>query len=289
VHCTHRGKGDPILFIHGMPTNSTLWDGVIEQLRSRHLCFTVDLPGMGKTPFVPYTANYLDLMAERIEKLRIQHKIIKWHVVGHDAGAAIAAHYAGRFSERVACLGLLSPAIFPDLKPFFLLSHLRKPIIGELLAPILNYAFWKVAMKRALEGATNQDQFQAFYRPFSGPSGAWRLMRLVRWGKPEEMLGNIPTVLASLTMPTLIFHGSRDVLPAAFAERAAALITGSSIVTLDSGHFLPLDRPTKIAAYLRSFFAKNSFTVRDSINTSENCNRMHMLKEPSLMLQAGNA
>ncbi len=48
VHCIHRGKGDAILFIHGMPTNRMLWDGIIQQLASHHRCFAVDLPGMEK-------------------------------------------------------------------------------------------------------------------------------------------------------------------------------------------------------------------------------------------------
>src|SRR5664279_3020320 len=75
VHCTQRGKGDAILFIHGMPTNSMLWDGVIQQLSSDHRCFAVDLPGMGETPFTSYGHDYLDRMAKQIESLRIQNGV----------------------------------------------------------------------------------------------------------------------------------------------------------------------------------------------------------------------
>ena len=250
-----------------MPTNCTLWDEIIAQLAAHHRCFAVDLPGMGKTPFLPYSSDYLDRMANQIEALRVRYGVKKWHVVGHDAGSAIAVHYAGRFSKHVGCLALLSPAIFPDLKPFFLLNHLRKPIVGEVLAPLLHLVFWQVAMRRALERAPNRGQFKKFYQQFSGPTGAWQLMRLVRWGKPEEMLGNIPAELAELPMPTLLFHGLRDVLPAAFAERAASLIRHSTVVTLDSGHFLPLDRPTDVAASLRSFFKQNQATMESPVRS----------------------
>ena len=259
MHCIHKGKGEAILFIHGMPTNRTLWDGIIHRLSTHFQCFAVDLPGMGNTPFTPYSRDYLHRMADRIELLRIQHGIRKWHVVGHDAGSAIAVEYAGRFPKHVGCLALLSPAIFPDLKPFFLLNPLRKPFLGEMLAPLLHFVFWKVAMRRALAGGS-RDTFKAIYKPFSGPTGAWQLMRLVRWGKPEEVLRDIPVVLSTLSMPTLLFHGSRDVLPAAFAERAATLIRHSSVVTLDSGHFLPIDRPEDVAVSLQRFFAANRAT-----------------------------
>lgn len=261
VHCIHQGKGDAILFIHGMPTNHMLWGGIIQELSSCHRCFAVDLPGMGETPFIPYSPGYLDRLAKQIELLRIQHGVKKWHVVGHDAGSAIAVQYATRFSPHVACLALMSPAIFPDLKPFYLLNALRKPLVGEVLAPVLHLLFWQIAMRRALVGESNGALLRTFYEPFSGFTGAWQLMRLVRWGKPQDMLGEIPTKLEALLMPTLLFHGSRDVLPASFAERAASLIPHSRVITLETGHFIPLDKPKDVAACLRSFFAENRATM----------------------------
>jgi pimeloyl-ACP methyl ester carboxylesterase len=161
----------------------------------------------------------------------------------------------------VLCLALMSPAIFPDLKPFYLLNALRKPLVGELLAPLLHLIFWRIAMRRALAGESNETLLRAFYEPFSGFTGSWQLMRLVRWGKPQTMLGEIPAKLAALLTPTLLFQGSRDVLPASFVERAASLIPRSRIVTLDTGHFIPLDKPKDVAACLQSFFAENSGTI----------------------------
>ena len=265
MHCTRQGKGDAILFIHGMPTNGMLWDGVIQQLSGHHQCFAIDLPGMGETPFLPYTHDYFDKLVKQIESLRVQHDVKRWHVVGHDAGSAVAVHYANRFSSEVACLALLSPAIFPDLKPFYLLNALRQPVVGEILAPLVHFVFWRIAMRRATGGPSKSAHLRAFLKPFSGPSGAWRLMRLVRWGKPEDLLGHFPTTLPTLPMPTLLIHGTRDVLPAAFAERAATLIPDSSLLTLDSGHFIPLDRPNEVAASLRSFFQENRTTMAPPI------------------------
>jgi pimeloyl-ACP methyl ester carboxylesterase len=257
VNCKLQGKGDAILFIHGIPTNHKLWDELIGQLSHNHRCFAVDLPGMGATPFAPYSSDYLDRMAIQIERLRIQHGVKKWHVVGHDAGSAIAVQYASRFGRNVACLVLLSPAIFPELKPFYLLNPLRKPLVGEVLAPFVHFVFWQIAMRRAIVGQANRVLLRAFRQPFSGLAGAWRFMRLVRWGRPEDLLGGIPAILAELPMPTLVLHGTRDVLPASFAERAASLISNSTLVTLDAGHFVPLERPNEVVTCLQSFFCEN--------------------------------
>ncbi len=113
-----KGSGPPVLFLHGMPTSSHLWDGVIERMFHQHACIAVDLPGLGRSPRTIHGFRKLDILATAIEKIRVSQNIAKWHVVGHDAGCAIAVHYAHRFQHRVERLALLTPSVFPDLKPF---------------------------------------------------------------------------------------------------------------------------------------------------------------------------
>jgi pimeloyl-ACP methyl ester carboxylesterase len=255
-----RGTGFPVLFIHGIPTSGQLWNGVIEKLGGQYACMAVDLPGLGRSPKAPYGPGQLEALAEQIEQIRIENNIDKWHVVGHDAGSAIAVHYAYRFAQRVDHLALLSPAVFPELKPFHLFRIMRKPVIGELLAPIVNSIFWNVAMRSAVqdrEGLT--DTVKDFHAPFSGPLGAWRMMAMLRWGNPEEVLAAIPEMLPQLAIPTLIFQGSHDkAVPEVFAHRASALIPQSKLVMVDSGHFIPLNNPGVVAAELMSFFGSTA-------------------------------
>ena len=261
MHLERRGSGYPILFIHGFPTSGHLWNGIIERLLGRHTCLAVDLPGLGKSPSAPYGPKYLQSLAEAIDALRIKHKIDKWHVVGHDAGSAVAVHYAHCYQQHVDCLALLSPALFPELRPYYLLEALRKPVIGEVLAPLVSWIFWKIAMQRALdpEQVNAGEMVRHFQEPFSGFSGAWRFMRMMRWGKPSELLADLPAFLPKLYVPTLIFHGSRDAaIPKAFADRASSLIPNASRVNLDTGHFIPLNRPACVAANLLEFFGQQS-------------------------------
>jgi pimeloyl-ACP methyl ester carboxylesterase len=252
-----RGAGYPVLFIHGMPTSGQLWTRVIDKLRGRFTCMAVDLPGLGRTPQIPYGAKQLESLADEIEQLRIEHGIAKWHMVGHDAGAAIAVYYTFRFQGRVDHLALLSPAVFPELKPFHLFRILRTPILGELFAPVVSAIFWKIAMRYALEEqrAESRSAVRDFHAPFSGPCGAWRFMSVLRWGNPAEVLAAMPEMLPQILVPTLIFQGSRDTaVPEGFAMRAAALIPRSKRILLDSGHFIPLNKPEVVAAELLRFF-----------------------------------
>ena len=151
MYLLSRGSGYPVLFIHGIPTSGQLWSGIIDKLLGRFTCLAVDLPGLGRTPKEHYGVNQLEALADRIEQIRVEQNIEKWHVVGHDAGSAVAVHYAYRFQEHVDRLALLSPAVFPELKPFHLFRIIRRPVVGELLAPVVNAIFWHVAMRYAME------------------------------------------------------------------------------------------------------------------------------------------
>jgi hypothetical protein len=105
-----------------------------------------------------------------------------------------------------------------------MLNTLRKRLLGEIIAPLIHLIFWQVVMRRALRKDAGRIRFQAFYTSFAGPAGAWRLMQLVRWGRPEDMLGAIPSILAKLEMPS-----SSMVLETCFPPPSPNGLTRSSL------------------------------------------------------------
>jgi pimeloyl-ACP methyl ester carboxylesterase len=257
MHLLSSGSGYPVLFIHGMPTSGRLWDGVISKLGGHFHCLAVDLPGLGKSPKIPYGPKQLAILAEQIERIRMERGIEKWHVVGHDAGSAVAVHYAYAYQQHVDHLVLLSPAMFPELKPFHLFRYMRTPVLGEILAPLVSAIFWNVVMRIALQSrhAESANAVKHFRAPFSGLRGAWRFMAVMRYGDPAQLLEAVPGMLPHLLVPTLIFHGAQDTaVPQSFARRASALIPKSKVLVVDSGHFIPLTKPETVASELRRFF-----------------------------------
>lgn len=244
MHVRVSGSGYPVLFLHGIPTGGCLWNPMVERMSARMRCLVVDLP---------YDFRDLRALAGSLEEVRRRYGVRNWHLVAHDAGCAIAAHYAARFPNRVARMGLLSPSLFPELKPFCLFELLRKPILGELLAPAVSSIFWNVAMPRALASGAIVEKLHA---PFRGWRGPWRLMNWLRWGDPAEVLAAIPHLLPRIEAPAAIFHGLQDpAVPPGFAERAARLLPKAQLMLLDAGHFLPLHEPTVLAGELLRFFS----------------------------------
>lgn len=259
MHCEHCGTGDAILFIHGMPTSGRLWQGITNRLQERYTCFTIDLPGLGKSPQADYGPDYLRQLAARIDAIRMAKGIRRWHVVGHDAGSIVAVHYAHYYPQHVDCMALLAPALFPELRPYFLFEPLRKPVVGELLAPLIRLLFWKVAMQRAAGDDDGGRTVADFYQPFSGAAGPWKFMKVLRWGNPADLLAKVPDFLPYLQTPTLIFHGAQDAaIPEVFARRASALLPDARLIILESGHFIPLRQPDIVAASLAQFFSSRT-------------------------------
>lgn len=235
---------------------------VIDRLSGEFQCIAVDLPGLGRTEPAPQGLSSLATLAVRLEEIRIRHGIEKWHIAGHDGGCAIAVEYAHRFPNRVERLALLTPSMFPDLRPFWIFRVLRKRILGELFAPIVNLAFWHIAMRLSLAGHPEMPAIVRDFRtPFRGPAGAWRFMALMRWGDPADVLASVPLQLTQISAPRLILHGSKDpAVPPTFAHRAAELAPWSQLILLDCGHFLPLSKPEAVAENLLRFFQSGQST-----------------------------
>ena len=246
-----------MLFLHGYPTSGRLWDLVVERLACRFTCIAVDLPGLGGSPPLPGPPDPAR-MAQEVELLRADLALPSWCVVGHDAGAVVAVHYTVHHPERVARLALLSPPLFPELRPPWIFRLLRMRGIGNVAAPLVVLALWKGGLRSMLDRPTPAFDgiLEDFRRPFRGRSGARRLLWLVRWGDPEEVLGQTAALLPRITLPTLVLQGRRDsAVPQSFAQRAAAAIPGARAVYLDAGHFLPLDAPEDLCGELAPFLA----------------------------------
>jgi pimeloyl-[acyl-carrier protein] methyl ester esterase len=83
----------------------------------------------------------------------------------------------------------------------------------------------------------------------TGPA-AVQLMECVEMVDVERRLGEI-------SLPTLILHGSRDVIaPLAAAENLAAKLPRSRLIVLDgAGHVPTITRPGEVAAAIDDFFA----------------------------------
>ncbi len=94
------GKGEPIVFIHGMPTSSYLWRNIIPELSSMGRCLAIDLIGMGASskPDITYSIeDHIDYFEAWVAKMNLTSMVL----VLHGWGSVVGFEYAKRHPEKI--------------------------------------------------------------------------------------------------------------------------------------------------------------------------------------------
>jgi len=102
------GTGKPVLFSHGWPLDSDMWDSQLNFLAERgYRVVAFDRRGFGRSD-QPWQGNDYDTFASDINDLINELDLQDVTLIGFSMGGGDVARYIGRYgSERVAALGLL--------------------------------------------------------------------------------------------------------------------------------------------------------------------------------------
>ena len=104
MHYIESGEGNPILFLHGIPTSSYIWRNVIPHLSSLGRCIAPDLIGFGKSdkPDIAYTIfDHIKYINKFIETLNLKQVTL----VIHGWGSVIGFDYAMKHEKN--CVGIV--------------------------------------------------------------------------------------------------------------------------------------------------------------------------------------
>jgi len=110
---TRRGKGMPLLLIHGFPLDSSSWNEVIPYLEDKFDIILPDLRGFGQSTAVDTPYSIPD-MAEDIAGLLDHLGIESAVLAGHSMGGYVALAFARKYPQRVSGLGLVSSQAAAD-------------------------------------------------------------------------------------------------------------------------------------------------------------------------------
>lgn len=104
MHYIEIGKGNPILFLHGIPTSSYIWRNIIPYLTSLGRCIAPDLIGFGWSdkPDIKYSViDHIKYIEKFIETLNLNNIIL----VMHGWGSVIGFNYSMHHENN--CIGLV--------------------------------------------------------------------------------------------------------------------------------------------------------------------------------------
>ncbi len=97
-------EGLPIIFIHGVGLDHTMWAPQINAFDNSVI--TYDILGHGKTSLKKENITFDDF-SDQLKNLVDELDIKKFHLVGFSIGSLIARNFACRFNERLKTLTLL--------------------------------------------------------------------------------------------------------------------------------------------------------------------------------------
>lgn len=256
VNVNIKGKGEPILFLHGVPDSSEVWESTIENLSNNYRCIAPDLPGFGRT-ITPANFDYsLENLAIFIEQLLTNLHITDGvHLVIHDIGGIVGLAFALTYPEKVKSLTIMNTTFFSDYEWHAMAKTWRKPILGELTMYLMRHKQFSAAMKKSAPILT-ETQIQSNYDLLT-----WRnrrmILRFYRALDPvifehwEEQLQNL-----NQHFPTQVIWGEKDnFLPVTLANRFG---TDNVHILENTGHWPMLEQAKKVHALI-----KNNITLAD--------------------------
>ncbi len=108
-----RGRGEPLVLIHGYPLDRTTWNEVASLLEPDFDLIIPDLRGMGQSDAMDEIYTVSDLASD-IAGLLDHLKIQKTFIAGHSMGGYVALAFARAYPNRVRGLGMISSQVLAD-------------------------------------------------------------------------------------------------------------------------------------------------------------------------------
>src|SRR3954463_5873702 len=234
-----------IVLLHGAGFDHTTW-----ALHSRwfaHHGFGVlapDLPGHGRSSGVPL-ATIAD-MAEWTAALLDASGANKAWLVGHSMGSLIALETAARHPAKVSALSLIGTAATMTVGP-----DLLKAAEADDHAAIDMVSIWGLGFQAELGGSLAPGLWMH--------TGAQRVLEKCRPGVLFSDLSacnayqDALAAAATITVPTTLVLGERDMMTPAGAGRAlaAAVAKSRTVVLAGAGHMMMVERPDEVLAALQ--------------------------------------
>lgn len=256
------GSGPPVVFLHGLLVDGTLWRKVVPRLEDRFRCIWPDWPlGSHRMPMDPAAdlspRGVAHLIADALEALDL-HDVT---LVGNDTGGAICQLLVTERPERVGRLVLTNCDAFDNfLPPLFRGFQVLARIPGALTAALqpmrvralrrLPIAYGLVTKRKVDHAVTD-----AWLRPFLTDAGVRRdTGKLLRGISRRDTLAAAER-LRAFDRPALVIWAAEDrVMPPEHGRRLAARLPHGRLLEIpDSYTLIPEDQPAPLARAIRAF------------------------------------
>ena len=243
------GAGPPLVLIHGVGLDHTMWDPVVEVLAQQHQVLRYDLLGHGSSDDPPGPRHPNDFVDQLLEVLDF-HQIESSDVVGLSLGGLIALMTAARHPNRVRRAVLVSTVFGRSESQLTGVRQRLELAENEGLEPVAD-----LAIKRWFT-----PQWLASH-PAEAESVRQRLLTTDHVGylKAYRLFAEADDLAAAsapdIEAPTLVLAGERDSgsTPEMAVALADAIPGGEARIMPGVHHLAPIEAPKKFSNTLLEF------------------------------------
>ena len=217
MHYIESGEGNPILFLHGIPTSSYLWRNIIPHLSSLGRCIAPDLIGFGLSdkPNIEYSViDHIKYIEQFIASLNLE----KITFIMHGWGSVIGFDYAMRHENN--CMGLVFYEAFlrsvngDDISLTYqeqLAEFADQDSISDLV--INGSAFIdKMILQNVMRQLSNEEMNQ-YRKPFLVSGASKPILQYFKelprgdgLGKIDQLIANYSQKLTQSNLPKLMLY-----------------------------------------------------------------------------------
>lgn len=274
INVASRGKGAPLLLLHGYPQTHHMWHKIAPALAEEFTVVCPDLRGYGdssKPEGAPDHSNYSKraMAADMLEVMAaLGHR--EFLLAGHDRGGRVAYRLALDHPgavQRLALLDIVSTkAVYEQMTMPLATAYFHwcfliqaRPLPETLIGH--DPRFWLNAIFGTLSSSSSASFSDAtlaeYLRTFGTPEGIHATCEDYRAGATIDLTNDRADVRAGrkISCPTLVLWGARGVVGRIFQplETWRDLLVCPSGEAIDCGHFIPEERPEETLRALRAF------------------------------------
>jgi pimeloyl-ACP methyl ester carboxylesterase len=257
------GMGEPVVFLHGIPTQAYLWRDVAAVVSHRWRVVAPDLLGFGFADRPDAADISPEGQATFLSRVLSDLGVETFALVTHDFGALVGAELLARDPERVSRLVILNTSFWlEDWRGTRrnALSLLTLPGVGETAFRFARPFMLKQAFRLYVteHRRLKRDVMAVYWHPFADDF-ADILLRLFRDddGMSEQAFWRWRDAIAAYERPALVVWGRHDrTFRTHVGRKIASILPNASFELFDnSNHFIPEDRPAALGRLITVFLS----------------------------------